>query len=74
MFKKMKNIQDTINNDKKILDDPLVSAQSRRHAEEELGQLQRYHERHPEEEETPSPLALYCDDNPDAIECKIFDV
>jgi len=70
----MKNIQDSIKKDKKILDDPLVSAQSRRHVEEELEQLQRYHERHPEEEHTPSPLELYCDDNPNAKECKIFDV
>jgi hypothetical protein len=70
----MKNIQDSIKKDKKILDDPLVSAQSRRHVEEELEKLQRYHERHPEEERTPSPLELYCDDNPEAKECKIFDL
>jgi hypothetical protein len=70
----MTNIQDRINKDKKIVDDPLISSQSRRHAEGELEQLQRYQERHPEEERTPSPLELYCDDNPEAKECKIFDV
>lgn len=70
----MENIQKHIEHDKKILDDPLVSSQSRRHVEEELDSLERYHARHPEDEHDPSPLELYCDDNPDAIECKVFDV
>ena len=70
----MENIQKHIEHDKKILDDPLVSSQSRRHVEEELESLERYHARHPEDEHDPSPLELYCDDNPEAIECKVFDV
>ena len=70
----MENIQQHIERDKKILDDPLVSSQSRRHVEEELESLERYHARHPEDEHDPSALELYCDDNPDAIECKVFDV
>lgn len=70
----MENIQQHIEHDRKILDDPLVSSQSRRHVEEELESLERYHSRHPEDEHDPSPLELYCDDNPDAIECKVFDV
>ena len=70
----MENIQKHIEHDKKILDDPMISSQSRRHTEEELASLQRYAERHPEDEHDPSPLELYCDDNPDAIECKKFDV
>lgn len=70
----MENIKQHIEHDRKILDDPLVSSQSRRHVEEELESLERYHSRHPEDEHDPSPLELYCDDNPDAIECKVFDV
>lgn len=70
----MSTIEDHINKDKKILDDPMVSSQARRHAEEELEQLERYHERHPEDSHDPSPLELYCDDNPSASECKVFDV
>jgi hypothetical protein len=70
----MSTIEDHIEKDKKILDDPLVSSQARRHAEEELEQLKRYHERHPEDNHDPSPLELYCDDNPNASECKVFDV
>ena len=56
------------------MDDPMASSQSRRHAEEELEQLERYKERHPEMEHDPTALELYCDENPDASECKIFDV
>lgn len=69
-----KTIEDHIENDRKILDDPLVSSQSRRHVEEELEQLERYKTRHPEDHRDPTPLELYCDDNPEASECKIFDV
>lgn len=69
-----KTIDDHIEKDKKILDDPLASSQSRRHVEEELDQLQRYKERHPEDSHDPTPFELYCDDNPEASECKIFDV
>lgn len=70
----MENIQQHIEHDRKILDDPLVSSQSRRHAEEELESLERYHARHPEDNHDPTALELYCDDNPEALECKVFDV
>lgn len=70
----MENIQQHIERDRKILDDPLVSSQSRRHAEEELESLERYHARHPEDDHDPTALELYCDDNPEALECKVFDV
>lgn len=70
----MENIQQHIEKDKRILDDPQTSPQARRHTEEELASLQRYAERHPEDSHDPTALELYCDDNPDAIECKKFDV
>lgn len=69
----MENIQQHIEHDKKILDDPMVSAQSRRHVEGELESLQKYHERHPEDNHDPSPLELYCDENPNALECRIYE-
>lgn len=69
-----KTITDHIERDRQIMDDPLASSQSRRHAEEELEQLEKYKEKHPESEHDPSALELYCDENPDASECKIFDV
>jgi len=68
-----RNIQQHIEEDKRILDDPQTSPQARRHTEEELASLQRYAERHPEDDHDPSSLELYCDDNPDASECKIYE-
>jgi len=69
----MENIQQHIEQNKKILDDPQTSPQSRRHTQEELSSLERYHQKHPEDDHDPTPLELYCDDNPDALECKIHD-
>jgi hypothetical protein len=69
----MENIHKHIEHDKKIVDDALASSQSRRHAEEELESLQKYHARHPEDEHDPSPFELYCDENPNALECRIYD-
>jgi len=69
----MENIQKHIDHDRRIVNDVMASAQSRRHAEEELDSLVRYQERHPENEHDPSPLELYCDENPDALECRIYE-
>lgn len=69
----MDNIEQHIQNDKKILDDPMVSAQTRRHIESELESLERYKESHPNDDHDPTPLELYCNDNPDALECKMYD-
>ena len=70
----MENIQKHIEHDKRILDDPMVSSQSRRHAEEELEALKRYHVNHPQDEHDPTPLELFCNDNPSANECRIYEV
>mgnify|MGYP003332906674 CR=1 FL=1 len=70
----MENIQKHIEHDRKIVDDPMVSSQSRRHAEEELESLEKYRSKHPDDDHDPSPLELFCDENPNAFECKIFDV
>ena len=74
----MENIEAHIEKDKKILEDPLTSPQQRRHVEEELHDLDDWVENHKEEIEAgdhhdPSPLELYCDQNPSALECKIHD-
>jgi hypothetical protein len=50
------------------------NAQRKRHLEYELDQLKKYQDRHPNVEGTPSPLELFCDENPEAFECKIFDL
>lgn len=70
----MENIHQHIDHDRKILGDAQASPQQRRHVKQELESLERYHANHPEDEHDPSPLELYCDDNPGAIECRVFDV
>lgn len=68
------DINQHIQQDKKILDDPTTSPQQRRHVEGELESLEKYHKDHPEVEKDPTPLDLWCNDNPDALECKAYDV
>lgn len=69
----MSTIDDHIKNDKRILDDSMSSPQARRHAEQELESLERYRERHPEDNHDPTPFELYCDENPEALECRIYE-
>jgi hypothetical protein len=68
----MDNIDQHIENDKKILDDPMVSSQTRRHIEGELESLEKYKESHPDDDHDPTPLELYCNENPNALECRIY--
>jgi len=69
----MENIKKHIEQDKKILDDPTISSQARRHIEDELESLEKYQANHPDENEDPTPLELYCDANPNALECRVYD-
>ena len=69
----MENIDQHIQKDEDLLNDPLMSPQSRRHTEEELEALKAYREKHPEDSHDPTPLELYCDANPGAIECRVYE-
>jgi hypothetical protein len=74
----MKSIETHINKDKKELEDPNISPQRRRHIEGELHELEEYVQNHRKEIESgdhhdPSPLELYCDSNPEADECRIYE-
>jgi hypothetical protein len=69
----MDHIDQHIEKDKQILDDPTISPQTRRHTTEELKALESYKERHPENTHDPTPLELYCDLNPGAIECRVYE-
>jgi len=69
----MESVERHIEQDKKILDDPTVSAQARRHVEDELDALERWIENHPNDNHDPTGLELYCNDNPDALECRMYD-
>jgi ribosome-associated translation inhibitor RaiA len=70
----METIEQHINNNRKILDDSMVSPQTRRHIESELESLEKYQKNHPNDNHDPTSLELYCNENPDAIECKIYEV
>ena len=69
----MDSIEQHIQKDREILEDPTTSPQSRRHIESELESLERYHQNHPEDFHDPTPLELFCDENPDALECRIYE-
>jgi len=69
----MDNIDQHIQKDEDILSDPMISPQSRRHTEEELEALKSYKVNHPDDDHDPTPLELYCDTHPDALECKVYD-
>lgn len=57
-----KTLQQHINDDKNELDDPNTSGQCL-HLDDEL--IDTDHD--------PSPFELYCDKNPDALECRIYE-
>jgi hypothetical protein len=69
----MNNIDAHIAKDKELLDDPVISPQARRHTQEELDALQAYKANHPEDDHDPTPLELYCDTHPEALECRVYD-
>jgi hypothetical protein len=69
----MDNIDQHIQKDKEILDDPQTSPQARRHTEEELEALKAYKVNHPEDDHDPTAFELYCDANPSALEARIYD-
>lgn len=69
----MESIEQHIEQDKKILDDPQTSSQARRHIEDELASLEAYKAKHPEDHHDPTALELFCDANPSASECKVYD-
>lgn len=70
----MDTIDQHIQKDKEILEDPTTSPQQRRHVEDELVSLEEYKEKHPEDSHDPTALELYCDSHPEALECKKYDV
>ena len=74
----MKDIETHIEKDREILANPMTSAQQRRHIEGELEELEAYAKNHAKEiadgdHHDPTPLELYCDQEPGAPECKIHD-
>jgi hypothetical protein len=74
----MESIEKHIKVDKEILENPTTSPQQRRHIEGELEELNVYAENHKEEiaagdHHDPTALELYCEMEPDADECRVYE-
>ena len=74
----MESLEKHIEVDKKILEDPTISPQQRRHIEGELKELEVYTQNHKDEiaagdHHDPTALELFCEMEPDADECRIYD-
>ena len=70
----MTTINDHIKYNEEEISDPLISPQRKRHLQTELEDLTQYKQNHPNEEKDPTSLELYCDLNPDAPECRVYNV
>lgn len=68
-----RTIQQHINDNKDELDNPNINSQRKRHIEDELSALEQYQINHPDEDNDPTPLELFCDSHPDAAECRIYE-
>jgi len=74
----MESIEKHIQTDKEILDDSTISPQKRRHTQDELEHLEHYAEEHAKDiaagdHHDPSALEMYCDENPETDECRIYE-
>lgn len=67
-----RTLQQHIEDDKNELDNGSLSSQRRRHIQSELEDLEKYQQNHPRETKDPTSLELFCDMNPDAPECRIY--
>lgn len=68
-----KTLSQHIEDDKNELDRSDISAQRKRHLVDELSNLENYKNNHPNDDHDPTPLELYCDAHPDALECRIYE-
>jgi hypothetical protein len=68
------DLQETIQAIQKELDINSINKQRKRYLESYLSELIGYSERHPDITKLPNSLEIFCDLNPDANECKIFDL
>lgn len=68
-----RTIQQHIEDDRNEIDNPNTSGQRRRHLEEELESLENYRKNHPNDDHDPTCLELFCDANPEALECRVYE-
>ena len=73
-----RTVEQHIVDDENILENPTTSPQQRRHIETELEELNVYVENHKKDIEAgdhhdPTALELYCEMEPDADECRVYE-
>jgi hypothetical protein len=68
-----RTLQQHINDARNELDSSISNSQRHRHLEDELVNLEKYQINHPDTDYDPSPLELYCDLHPNALECRIYE-
>ena len=71
----MKSIDEHIQKDQSELEAAKATGDQAklRHLTEELKSLEEYKEHNPQDKHDPTSLELYCDANPDADECRVYD-
>ena len=71
----MKSIDEHIEKDKLDIEAAKAAGDDGkvRHLEEELKRLEEFKAHHPEDTHDPTPLEVYCDLNPEAPECRVYD-
>ena len=57
----------------KIAGERTLSPQMRRHVADELDHLEQYQANHPDDDHDPTAFEMYCDENPEADECRIYE-
>ncbi|MDB4349087.1 hypothetical protein OAA64_02060 [bacterium] len=73
-----RTVEQHIVDDENILENPTTSPQQRRHIETELEELNVYVENHKKDIEAgdhhdPTALELYCEMEPEADECRVYE-
>jgi hypothetical protein len=73
-----RTVEQHIVDDENILENPTTSPQQRRHIETELEELNVYVENHKKDIEAgdhhdPTALELYCEMEPEADECSVYE-
>jgi hypothetical protein len=71
----MKTIDDHIEKDRVEIESTKAEGNlgKVRHLEQELKSLEEYKTLHPEDSHDPTPLEVFCDLNPEAPECRVYD-
>ena len=73
-----RTIEQHIDDDKDELEKGSISPQRRRHIADELDHLERYADEHKKDIEAgdhhdPTAFEMYCDENPESDECRIYE-